>query len=221
MDSLTTLFLLLPVLLLSVVAHEYAHARVAVWQGDPTPAMLGRVTMNPLVHVDLVGSLLVPAALWLTNAGFLFGWARPVKVNPRNYRSFRRGDILVSAAGVAANFLLAIACLLLVVALAHASRAVGGEAAEAVSTLRRMARFGVLINILLGVFNLIPIPPLDGSHLLYHALPPSLGARYRSLGQYSIVLLLLVLFVPGVLGVLLFPVRLLDGLAESLIRLLA
>lgn len=221
MESLGTLLLYLPVLLLSVVAHEYAHARVAVAEGDPTPAMLGRVTMNPLPHIDPVGTLLVPAVLWFMQAGFLIGWARPVRTNPRNYRNYRRGDILVSAAGVATNFALAAAFVVLVVLLSHAVAAAGGELSAALETARRMARFGVLFNILLAVFNLIPVPPLDGSHLLYHLLPPSLGARYRRLGQYGFVLLFLVLFVPGLLGALLYPVRVLDGWAEELIRLLA
>ncbi|MFQ5678278.1 MAG: site-2 protease family protein [Gemmatimonadota bacterium] len=220
MDSIGTLVLYLPVLLLSVVLHEYAHARVALAQGDQTPLMLGRVTMNPLAHLDPVGSLLVPLLLWVSQAGFLFGWARPVKVNSRNFRNYRRGDILVSLAGVAANFLLAFVCLGVVVLATYLSRGLPAGAAEGMGALGRMARFGVLFNILLGVFNLIPIPPLDGSHVLYHLLSPSLGARYRQMGQYGIFVLIAVFFVPGLLSVLLSPVWLLDGLAERLIRLL-
>lgn len=221
MESLGTFLLFIPVLLLSVVVHEYAHARVAVAQGDSTPIMLGRLTLNPLAHIDLVGSVIVPLVLWFSHTGFLFGWAKPVKVNPRNFRDYRRGDILVSLAGVTANFLLAGACLLVVVVATHGARAIGGPVAETLALVGRMARFGVLFNILLGVFNLFPVPPLDGSHVLYHLLPPALGARYREMGRYGFVLLLAVFFVPGLLAVVLFPVRVLDGLAEDLIRLLA
>lgn len=218
MDRVAELLLYLPVLLISVTAHEYAHARVAVGQGDPTPRRQGRLTLNPLAHLDPVGSLLVPLLLYASQAGFLFGWARPVQVDPRNYRSYRRGDILVSAAGVAANFALAAACLVVVVGTVHLSRTLDGGMAVAAASLVEMARFGVALNLLLAVFNLLPVPPLDGSHLLYHLLPAELGDRYRDVGKYGVLLLVAAFFVPGLLGALLFPVRVLDGLAETVIR---
>lgn len=218
MEAARTFLLFLPVLLVSVVAHEYAHARVAVAQGDPTPDEAGRLTLNPLPHLDPIGSLLVPVLLWFSGAGFLIGWARPVPVDPRNYRDYRRGDLLVSAAGVATNFALALGCVAAVVVLTYLG---GAAAGPVVGTLRRMARFGVLLNLLLGVFNLIPIPPLDGSHLVYHALPPELGRRYRSLGRFGFLFLLVLVFVPGLLSALLAPVYVLDGWAEALIRFLA
>lgn len=221
MDVLREVLLYAPVLLLSITAHEYAHARVAVAQGDPTPQREGRVTLNPLPHLDPVGSLLVPILLYASQAGFLFGWARPVQVKPGNYHSYRRGDILVSAAGVVANFVLALACLLIVVAALHLSRAVDGGAAAVAVSLAEMARFGVALNLLLAVFNLLPVPPLDGSHLLYHLLPSTLGERYREVGKYGVLLLVAAFFIPGLLSALLAPFRLLDGLAESVIRSLA
>lgn len=205
--------LIFPVLLLSVVAHEYAHARVAVAQGDPTPAMLGRLTFNPVPHIDLIGSLLVPAALLLLNVGFVFGWAKPVPTIPRNYRNYRRGDILVSAAGVVTNFALAAGFTVA----AGLLRAFAGSAAgdlAVLDPLLRMAIFGIFINLVLAVFNLIPVPPLDGSHLLYHLLPPEWGARYRALGhQYGILLVALVIMIPGMAEVLLAPARWLFVLA--------
>lgn len=214
------LLLLLPILLLSVVAHEYAHARVAVWQGDPTPEEHGRVTLNPIPHLDLVGSFLVPAFLWASSTGFLFGWAKPVPVEPRNFHDVRRGDILVSLAGVTANFLLAGAFVLATVvvlrAVAGPGVAAGGWADEVV----RMARFGIWINLLLGIFNLVPVPPLDGSHVLYHLLPPEVGARYREAGRYGMLLLVALFFVPGALDVVLWPVDALTRLANELIALL-
>ncbi|MGH7539611.1 MAG: site-2 protease family protein [Gemmatimonadota bacterium] len=214
------LLLFLPVLLLSVVVHEYAHARVAVWQGDPTPAQLGRVTLNPIPHLDLFGSLLIPTFLWLSSAGFVFGWAKPVPVVPRNFRDYRRGDILVSLAGVTANFLLAVALVALTVALVHVGRAAGSGPAGIVGGVERMLRFGIWFNVLLGVFNLIPIPPLDGSHVLYHLLPARLGARYREAGRYGMLFLLALFFLPGLLGVLLWPVEALTGLGNDVISLL-
>lgn len=215
------LLLYLPVLLFSVALHEYAHARVAVWQGDPTPARQGRVTLNPLRHLDPFGSLVVPVLLFFSQAGFLFGWARPVQVEPANYRVYRRGDILVSAAGVVANLVFAAFWLLVVVAAVHLLRGLEGSVVGVVAGLAEMARFGVALNLLLAVFNLFPVPPLDGSHLLYHALPPKLGTRYQEVGKYGILLLLAAFFVPGLLGALLYPVRVLDGWAETLIRALA
>lgn len=212
--SVERLVLILPVLLFSVVAHEYAHARVAVAEGDPTPAMLGRLTLNPLPHIDLIGSVAVPLLLIVLNTGFLFGWAKPVPTVPRNYRNFRRGDILVSGAGVAMNFALAIAFTLL----AGVVGGIGGDpgAAPLLEGLRLMAAYGILINLILGVFNLLPIPPLDGSHLFYHLLPATWGARYRAVGhQYGLLLVALVIMIPGVGRVLLAPALWLFGLAAQ------
>lgn len=209
--ELERLVITLPVLLLSVVAHEYAHARVAVAQGDPTPAMLGRLTLNPIPHIDPIGSIIVPLLLVVLQTGFVFGWAKPVPTIPRNYRNYRRGDILVSSAGVIANLGLAVAFTLLAVLVRVAAPALGMEWAN---LWIRMAATGILINLVLAVFNLLPIPPLDGSHLFYHLLPPELGARYRDLGrQYGILLVAVLIMIPGLGYVLLTPARWLYGLA--------
>lgn len=215
--SISLLLVLLPVLLLSVVLHEWAHARVAVAQGDRTPLAAGRLTLNPLPHLDLFGSLIVPTVLWLAPGGFIFGWAKPVPVDPRNYRDPRRGDILVSLAGVTANFLLV---LLSIAAWAAAAPLVGagGGLGEVGTTVQRMARFGVLFNLILGVFNLIPIPPLDGSHVLYRLLPAGLADRYREVGRYGVLLLVAAFLFPEILSVVFEPVRVLDGWAMRLAR---
>jgi len=212
------LLLFLPVLLFSIIAHEYAHGWVALKQGDATAYMLGRLTLNPVPHVDLFGSVIVPLVLWLSNAGFLFGWAKPVPVNPRNFRDYRRGDILVSLAGVAVNLALAVVFTLLIVAAVWAGRLLP-VIEPTLELVRQMAGFGVVINLVLAVFNLIPIPPLDGSHVLYHLLPARWGARYRELGRYGILVLLAVLFfAPGLVSTLLWPVSLLQSVAEAIIR---
>ncbi|HKK28593.1 MAG TPA: site-2 protease family protein [Gemmatimonadota bacterium] len=221
MNDFSTLILVLPVLVLSVVLHEWAHARVAVWQGDPTPAMLGRLTLNPLPHIDPIGSILVPVVLWLLPGGFLFGWAKPVPINSRNFKNYRKGDILVSLAGVTVNFLLALAFVLVFAGASHLVRLPGEGVGGAAVTLARMARYGIFINLILGVFNLVPVPPLDGSHVLYHFLPPDLGARYRELGRYSLILLAVVMFFPGILGVILYPVHVLDQAAMALAAVLS
>jgi len=217
MERYGQLLLFFPVLLFSVVVHEYAHARVALSQGDRTAAMLGRITLNPIPHIDLLGSIIVPIVLWLSPGGFLIGWAKPVPVNPRNFRNYRRGDILVSAAGVAANFALAVVFTLMVVVINRLVGVVGESVLEPLKLLRYMAAFGIYINLLLGVFNLFPVPPLDGSHLLYHMLPPRLGARYREFGRFGIGILFLFLLVPGLLSVLLRPVDLLMGVSAAVI----
>ena len=174
------------------MAHEYAHARTALWQGDDTAYSLGRVTLKPLPHIDPIMTLLVPALMWW-QFGFMFGGAKPVPVVPRKYRKFVQGDLIVSSAGVITNFVLAFGCALLFLLL-HAVGTLAPAAAEQVSVLQRMMMLGIWLNLVLCFFNLMPIPPLDGSHLLYHALPPAWGARYRQLGRFGYLPLMLVLF---------------------------
>lgn len=198
---MTNFLLVLPVLLFSVVAHEYAHAWTAYRQGDPTAHLLGRLTLNPLPHIDPMMSVLFPVGLWFLSHGtFTFGAAKPVPVDPRNYRNYRRGDVIVSSAGIVMNLFLALACAVLFVALGVVGGALSGAAGVA-SLLQRMMVYGVFLNYILAVFNLVPLPPLDGSHLFYHLLPPALGARYRAIGRYGFLVLLVTFMVPGLSGV--------------------
>jgi Zn-dependent protease len=205
----TDFLLLLPVLLFSVVAHEYAHAWTAYRQGDPTAYMLGRLTLNPVPHIDPFMSVLVPVGLWVLSHGtFTFGAARPVPINPRNFRNYRRGDLIVSSAGIVANLLLAGACAVLFVATGVAGSALG-PGTGMLGLLQRMMITGIWLNFLLAFFNLVPLPPLDGSHLFYHLLPPALGARYRAMGRYGFLLLFATFMIPGlsvIWNVLLWPV---------------
>lgn len=198
--------LVVPVLLFSVVAHEVAHAWQALREGDTTARDLGRITLNPLPHLDLMGSIVVPLVLFLLPGNFLFGWAKPVPVNPRNYRSYPAGDIRVSLAGIVVNLCLVV-LFALGLALAAALGASRGAEGQIGTTILSMMTYGVFINLILAYFNLIPIPPLDGSHVLYHLLPPRLRARYREMGRYGITFLFftLVLF-PGAFGMVLSPV---------------
>jgi Zn-dependent protease len=207
-------FIALPVLLLSMVAHEYAHGYAALKQGDPTAALRGRLTLNPLRHIDLFLTVLMPLMLFLASGGrVVFGGAKPVPVDPRNYRNYKRGDVIVSLAGIAVNLGLFVSCLVLSVAVGLLGKAVGGGGGVFV-ILQRMLTWGVWLNLLLAFFNLIPVPPLDGSHVLYHVLPGRWAARYRTLGRYGfLVLLLLVFAAPRVLYTLLTPAFVLQRIA--------
>jgi Zn-dependent protease len=195
-------------LVFAMVAHEYAHAVTALQQGDDTAYTLGRVTLNPLPHIDPWMSLLLPALLFFgTHGQYTFGGAKPVPVNSRKFRNYVRGDIIVSAAGVTTNLFLSVLFAGLFVLLGIAARGMPG-AVNVMDTAQRMMVFGIYVNLLLCFFNLIPLPPLDGSHLLYHALPPKAGAWYRGLGRFGYLPLfaLMFLFQP-VLGFLLTPAR--------------
>ena len=197
-----SLVYVLPVLLFSVIVHECAHGYVAEWWGDPTARMLGRLTLNPLPHIDLFGSILVPGMLLLSGSGVLFGWAKPVPVTPENFRDRRMGDITVSLAGPASNVLLALG-LAVVLGLARLFAGADGipEAVFALCT------YGILLNLVLAVFNLLPIPPLDGSHVVANLLPRPAAYTYRSLGQYGLLIVFLLMFIPGLLGTIFLPAR--------------
>ena len=191
-----TLLISLPVLIFSIVLHEVAHGWVAKQQGDPTAAMLGRLTLNPIPHIDPLGSLLVPAIMALAPGGFILGWAKPVPINPRNFRNFKRGDILVSLSGVFVNFLLGIAFAIVAAGSVWLMR-LAPDLSATWLVLNSMALYGVQINFILMLFNLIPIPPLDGSHVFAYLLPPKLAYRYRQIGMGGIMIVFLLLFLTG------------------------
>lgn len=196
-----TFALLVPVLLASVVLHEVAHAWQARREGDPTADRLGRITLNPLAHLDPVGSFLVPAILYFSG-GLIFGWAKPVPIDPRNFRTHPWSDIRVSLAGIAAN----LGAALLLALLAGPLAGLGGGPLAGTALL--IVTYGIFINLILAFFNLLPIPPLDGSHVVAHLLPPALAAPYRAFGRYGILVLIgVVYFVPGTIGVALAPVE--------------
>ena len=176
-----------------MVAHEYAHGYAALRQGDPTAYQLGRLTWNPVKHIDPFMTILLPLLTYFgSGGGFVFGGAKPIPVVPRNYRHFKRGDIIVSLAGVAANLVLAVLCTLIVVPLGMLGHAVPAVA-ESCAILQKMLVFGIYFNLLLVAFNLIPIPPLDGSHVMKYLLPPKWALRYQQAGRYGLVIMMLLL----------------------------
>jgi Zn-dependent protease len=185
--NLEAVLLALPVLLLSLTAHEFAHAWVALRQGDDTAYRQGRVTMNPAAHLDIIGSLVFPA-LAIASGMPLLGWAKPVPTNPNNYRNYRRGDILVSIAGVCANAILAVLFAVVMFAIAAGTRGMASPP-ETVVILAQMVFYGVMANVALIIFNLLPIPPLDGSHVMYHMLPPRAAASYQQMAPYGMIIL--------------------------------
>ena len=213
------MLIFLPVLLMAIVVHEVAHAWQARREGDDTAERLGRITLNPIPHLDLVGSFIVPGMLWFIGAGFLFGWAKPVPVDPRNYRDYVAGDIRVSLAGIVSNLILAVLCTLLM-AVVYKAQSIfsGGDAAFALVAL--VLWYSIFINLILAFFNLIPIPPLDGSHVLAHLLPEGLRAPYRAAGQFGFMILIGIMWlVPSGFTILLAPVEWLVGIADQFARL--
>jgi len=186
MDPISIVFSVL-ILVMSVVLHELSHGYAAVALGDLTPRIQGRLTLNPLKHLDPVGSVIVPIVTSLMH--FTFGWAKPVQWNPYNLKNPRRGELLIAAAGPACNLLIAIVFSTLI-----RLSMFTGHAAFFVPFIG-ITSYVVYINIILALFNLVPLPPLDGSHILFSLLPPSLTNVRTLIERYSIFFLLIALFV--------------------------
>jgi len=210
------------VLLFSMVAHEYAHAEAAYRQGDTTAYMLGRLTFNPLKHIDPFMTVILPLVLWFASGGkYAFGGAKPVPVNPRNYRNYVRGDIVVSLAGIVVNLALFILSAGVFGAVGTLAQALP-SLVPTLEILQRMAFWGMWLNLVLAFFNLIPIPPLDGSHVFYHLLPPGAGMQYRQLQRYGFLPIMIVSFMlPGVISFFLWPAVKLLGLTLRILGPLA
>ena len=191
------------ILLFSVIVHEVMHGFVALKFGDHTAQKSGRLTLNPIPHIDPVGTILLPALLILTGSPILFGWAKPVPVNPLNFSNLRRGEFMVSAAGILANFGLAA----LAVVIYHILNSLPQTFPAILGSL---LQFSVMINLLLGIFNLLPIPPLDGSKILLSQLPYNLAKSFQRIEPYGFLILMILLFT-GLLGILFSVVRILSG----------
>ena len=202
---LVTLIAGLPGIVIAMVVHEYAHARVAYALGDYTPRLQGRLTLNPAAHVDPIGLLM----LFLVH----FGWAKPVEINPMNFSNPRRDDILVSLAGPASNLITAFIALILLVIMAKVDFPFSEGTLKVFNLI-------IIYNINFAIFNMLPIPPLDGSHILRNILPYELSRAYESLERYSFIFLIIIIATP-ILSYVFVPLqRFIFGIFRSIVEIL-
>lgn len=195
----------LPGLVIAMVIHEYSHARVAYALGDYTPRMQGRLTLNPAAHVDPIGLLMLFVAH--------FGWAKPVQINPMNFSNPRRDDILVSLAGPASNLIVAFVALIILVLMAKFDFPLS-------EGLLVVFNLIIIYNINFAIFNMLPIPPLDGSHILRNLLPYELARAYEGLERYSFIFLILIIATP-ILHYVFVPLqRFIFGIFQSIVNIL-
>lgn len=199
--------------LFAITLHEVAHGWVARSFGDRTADAQGRLSLNPIRHIDPVGTILVPAILlWL--GGFLFGWARPVPVNPRFMRDPRRNMVWVSAAGPAANLAMAVVWAFLMMVSQHVDLGVTGQ------WISYMSDWGIQINLMLAVFNMLPIPPLDGGQFLENLLPPgSLSSMLAAIRPYGFFIVLALIATRSLSPLLGPPITFLQGLLVTVFGL--
>ena len=181
----------IPGLLIAMVMHEYAHALVADYMGDDTPRLMGRLTLNPMAHIDPIGALMLLVAR--------FGWSKPVMINPNNFRSWRKGELCVAFAGPAANLIVAFVALVAQVVFSRLDLFTG-------TALQLVLSMIVIYNINFAIFNLLPLPPLDGSRILMCFLPSEWNYRLASLERYSFIILIALMMTP-VFSYILIPLQ--------------
>jgi Zn-dependent protease len=203
--SATDAIFYIAILIMSVVIHEVSHGFMAERFGDKTARYAGRLTLNPLKHLDIFGSIILPILLY-TTSGFVFGWAKPVPYNPNNLSNKRWGTLAVAGAGILANFFIALVFGLII------RFSMGMGLPDAFYTITQTI---VLVNLVLGIFNLVPIPPLDGSKILFSILPSSLSYILDSLERLSFILVVIfIIYFSDILYPILgFSYHLLTGLA--------
>jgi Zn-dependent protease len=196
---LQIILMILP-LIVAVILHEVAHGYVAFKMGDPTARLAGRLTLNPIKHLDLFGSFLLPVILKLSGSPIIFGYAKPVPVNFANLREFRKGTICVASAGVLTNMILAvISAALFQMLVATQTSWAQSQLGLLAGFLIQLLAYSVIINCVLALFNLIPIPPLDGSRIVAMLLPAALRTQYSRLERFGMIIIF-VLLITGPLG---------------------
>lgn len=174
------------ILLFSVIIHEVMHGVMALKFGDRTAENAGRLTLNPIPHIDPIGTIIMPLLLVLSGSPLLFGWAKPVPVNPLNFHNIKKGELYTASAGVLANFCLALFATLIL----HLTKSFSGPVIESI------LRFTIYINLVLAIFNSLPIPPLDGSKILQSYLPLKYQGAFREFEKYGFFILIFLLLVP-------------------------
>ncbi|WP_051524424.1 site-2 protease family protein [Sulfurihydrogenibium subterraneum] len=211
--NVVDIIFMIPALLMAVIFHEVAHGFVAYKLGDDTAKREGRLTLNPIPHIDPLGSLLIPGILILLNSPILFGYAKPVPINPLNFKiDMRKGIIITSFAGPGTNFLLAF----LFAGLYHFMKnetfltyfaSIFGTASleSVIIPLAIFFKYAVSINLILGIFNLLPIPPLDGGNILLNFLPRELQEKIEPYEQFGFFLIILLLMT-GIIGLIILPI---------------
>jgi Zn-dependent protease len=202
---------ILPVIF-AITVHEVAHGWVAKKYGDNTAAMQGRLTINPIKHIDWLGTIIIPGLLLLTGTGFIFGWAKPVPVDARNFKKPRHDMAIVALAGPVSNVLMAIAWALL----ARIGVTIGASAENISLPLIYTGIAGISINLVLALINLLPIPPLDGSRVLTGILPHRLAWQYNQLERYGFIILLILLYTKILDTILAYPMYFAQNLFFSL-----
>lgn len=201
-DAILSMLYGIPAIIIAMVIHEYAHALVADYFGDDTPRLMGRLTLNPLVHIDIFGFIMLFIAQ--------IGWARPVMINPNNFRDIRKAEVLVALAGPLSNLLLAFISLLVMYSFAAFNYSLS-------TTAQRVLSLMVLYNINFAIFNILPIPPLDGSRIITAFLSDDWQAKLASIEKYNIILFIILINLP-IFHIYFFQVqRLLLGLMKIII----
>lgn len=206
-ETLQKLVIAAPAMIIAIALHEVSHGYVAYRLGDPTAKLLGRLTLNPIAHIDLFGTIIMPILLYtLTDGRFMFGYAKPVPINPMNFQKPRQGMAISAAAGPVTNILLAFASFLIMNILIPLASVLPATAAETVlKPVILILTASIYWNVVLAVLNMIPIPPLDGGRVLAGLLPSKHAMSFSKIEPFGFIIVL-ILFYTGIAGIFIMPV---------------